>query len=88
MDNDHYTYIYDWHVLRGKTLLSMVAVVAKTYFQCQIMSLFINSFWGSVICIVLFLLGMAFVLYVGWIIGIGKCIYSLYVARQLDNQMV
>lgn len=72
----------------GKTLLGMVATIAKTYFQCQIMSLFTNPLWGSIICIVLLLLGMAIVLSVGWIIGIGKCIYSLYVARQLDNQMV
>lgn len=72
----------------GKTLLSMITAVAKTYFQCQIMSLFTNPLWGSIICMALFLLGMAFVLSIGWVVGIGKCIYSLYVARQLDNQMV
>ncbi len=70
----------------GKILLKILGVVAKTYFSCQFMSLLVNPLWGTVICLVLLCIGLAAIFSFGWLIGIGKCIYCLVVAYQLDQE--
>lgn len=70
----------------GKILLKILGVVAKTYFSCQFMSLLINPLWGTVICVVLLCIGLAAIFSFGWLIGIGRCIYCLITAHQLDRQ--
>lgn len=70
----------------GKILLKILGVVAKTYFSCQFMSLLINPLWGTVICLVLLAIGLAVIFSFGWLIGIGRCIYCLVTAYQLDRQ--
>lgn len=70
----------------GKTLLKLLGVVAKTYFSCQFMSLLINPLWGTVICTLLLIFGLAAIFSVGWLIGLGKCIYCIVTACQLDKQ--
>lgn len=69
-------------------LLKMLGAVAKTYFSCQFMSLLINPLWGTVICIVLLCIGLAVIFSFGWLIGIGRCIYCLVTAYQIDRQCV
>ena len=70
----------------GKTLLKLLGMVAKTYFSCQFMSLLINPLWGTIICILLLILGVTAIFSIGWLIGLGKCIYCLITAYQLDKQ--
>ncbi len=70
----------------GKTLLKLLGVVAKVYFSCQFMSLLVNPLWGTLLCIVLLCLGLAFIFSFGWLLGLGKCIYCLITAYQLDKQ--
>lgn len=70
----------------GKILLKILGVVGKTYFSCQFMSLLINPLWGTVICVVLLCIGLAAIFSFGWMIGIGRCIYCLVTACQLDKQ--
>ena len=70
----------------GKILLKGLGVVTKTYFSCQFMSLLINPLWGTVICLVLLAIGLAVIFSFGWLIGIGRCIYCLVIAYQLDRQ--
>lgn len=70
----------------GKILLKILGVVAKTYFSCQFMSLLINPLWGTVICVVLLCIGVVAIFSVGWLIGIGRCIYCLVSAHQLDRE--
>ncbi len=69
----------------GKILLKILGVVSKTYFSCQFMSLLINPLWGTIICIVLLCIGLAAIFSFGWVIGIGRCIYCLFTAYQLDS---
>lgn len=70
----------------GKTLLKLLGVVAKTYFSCQFMSLLTNPLWGTVICVILLSVGIVAIFSIGWLIGLGKCIYCLVTAYQLDQQ--
>lgn len=70
----------------GKTLLKLLGMVAKTYFSCQFMSLLINPLCGTLICILLLCFGVAVIFSIGWLIGLGKCIYCLITAYQLDQQ--
>lgn len=70
----------------GKTLLKLLGMVAKTYFSCQFMSLLINPLWGTIICILLLFIGVTAIFSIGWLIGLGKCIYCLITAYQLDKQ--
>ena len=70
----------------GKILLKIISVVAKTYFSYQFMSLLINPLWGTVICLILLGIGLAVIFSFGWLIGIGRCIYCIIVAYQLDKQ--
>lgn len=70
----------------GKLLLKLIGVVAKTYFSYQFMSLLINPLWGTVLCLILLCLGLIGILSFGWIIGLGRCIYCLVTAYQLDQQ--
>lgn len=70
----------------GKLLLKLLGMVAKTYFSWQFMSLLINPLWGTVICVVLLCLGVFAIFSFGWLIGLGKCIYCLITAYQLDQQ--
>lgn len=70
----------------GKILLKVLGAVAKTYFSCQFMSLLINPLWGTVICVALLCIGLAVLFSFGWLIGIGRCIYCLVTAYQLDRQ--
>lgn len=70
----------------GKILLKILGVVVKTYFSCQFMSLLINPLWGTVICVVLLCIGVVAIFGFGWLIGIGRCIYCLVSAHQLDRE--
>lgn len=70
----------------GKLLLKLLGMVTKAYFSWQFMSLLINPLWGTVICVVLLCLGVFAILSFGWLIGLGKCIYCLITAYQLDQQ--
>ena len=70
----------------GKILLKILGVVVKTYFSCQFMSLLINPLWGTVICVVLLCIGVVAIFSFGWLIGIGRCIYCLVSAHQLDRE--
>lgn len=70
----------------GKILLKILGVVARTYFSCQFMSLLINPLWGTVICLVILCIGLAAIFSFGWLIGIGRCIYCLIMAYQIDRQ--
>lgn len=72
----------------GKILLKILGVVARTYFSCQFVSLLINPLWGTIICVVLLCIGLAAIFSFGWMIGIGRCIYCLVTAYQLDKQCV
>lgn len=70
----------------GKILLKILGVVARTYFSCQFMSLLINPLWGTVICLVILCIGLAAIFSFGWLMGIGRCIYCLIMAYQIDRQ--
>lgn len=70
----------------GKTLLKLLGMIAKVYFSCQFMSLLVNPLWGSIICILLLCLGLFAIFSFGWLLGLGKCIYCLITAYQLDKQ--
>ena len=72
----------------GKILLKILGVIARTFFSCQFMSLLINPLWGTLICVVLLCIGLAVIFGFGWLIGIGRCIYCLLTAYQLDKQCV
>lgn len=72
----------------GKILLKILGVVARTYFSCQFVSLLINPLWGTIICVALLCIGLAAIFSFGWMIGIGRCIYCLVTAYQLDKQCV
>lgn len=70
----------------GKILLRLLGMVVKTYFSCQFMSLLINPLWGTIICILMLVLGLMAIFSIGWLIGLGRCIYCLITAYQLDKQ--
>lgn len=70
----------------GKILLNLLGKVVKTYFSCQFVSLLINPLWGTLICILLLCIGLITILSIGWLIGLGRCIYCLGTAMQLDQQ--
>lgn len=90
--------LFKWYVLffmpiyfigtfyAGKTLIKLLGMVVKTYFSYQFMSLLTNPLWGTIICILLLVLGIAVIFVIGWLIGLGKCIYCLITAYQLDKQ--
>lgn len=71
----------------GKTLIKMLGAVLKCYFQYQILSFFHRPVVGSILCILLLGLGISFVVSVGWIVGIGKCIYSIVTAIRTDREL-
>ena len=70
----------------GKTLLRLLVMIIKTYFSYQFMSLLINPLVGTILCMLLFTFGIAAIFCIGWLIGLGKCIYCLITAHQLDKQ--
>lgn len=69
----------------AKILLQLSGVVVKTYFTYQFISLG-DSFWKTLLCVFLLCLGLAVIFSFGWLIGLGKCIYCLVTAYQLDQQ--
>lgn len=70
----------------GKTLIKLMWMVARTYFSCQFTSLMVNPLWGTIICILLLILGLSVIFHIGWIIGLGKCVYCLVTAYQIDRK--
>lgn len=72
----------------AKILMKLLGVVAKIYFSYQFMSLLINPLWGTVICLILLVLGVSAILIFGWLIGIGRCIYGLIAVYQIDQQCI
>lgn len=71
----------------GKQMINILLLILKTYFSFQFVSIISKSLLGSVLCVLLLALGLGVTLSVGWLFGLGKCIYSLVTAHQLDRQL-
>lgn len=71
----------------GKQMINILLLILKTYFSIQFVSIISKSLLGSVLCVLLLVLGLGAILSVGWLYGVGKCIYSLVTAHQLDRQL-
>ena len=70
----------------GSVLFKLIGGVLKTYFSGQFTSLLMNPLWGTIVCLLFLVLGLGAVLAFAWLYGIGRCIYSIVVAHQLDKQ--
>lgn len=70
----------------GSVLFKLIGGVLKTYFSGQFTSLLMNPLWGTIVCLLFLVLGLSAVLAFAWLYGIGRCIYSIVVAHQLDKQ--
>ena len=70
----------------GTLLIKAIGFIFKTYCSCQFVSLLSNPMWGTIVSIVLLVLGVIAVLSFGWVIGIFRCIYCLITAYQFDRQ--
>lgn len=74
-------------VYSGSMLLRMLGGMFKEYFHYQVISLFFRPLMGSIICSLLLAAGLFFIFTFGWLIGIGKCIYSLINAVKVDREL-
>lgn len=69
----------------ASTLIKMAMSLTKTYLLGQLLVIFVRDvvIW-TVVLIVIWAFGLTIILYYGWIIGIVKCLYSLYIAYTAD----
>lgn len=71
-------------VYAGKYLVKMILSWSRTYLSSQMTSLVVNPLWGSIICIIVFLVGLYLIIHYGWILGIVRCLYQLGSAFMMD----
>lgn len=71
-------------VYAGKYLVKMILSWSRTYLSSQMTSLVVNPLWGSIICIIVFLVGLYLIIHYGWILGIVRCLYQLGSAFMTD----
>lgn len=74
-------------VYSGSMLLRMLGGLFKEYFHYQVISFFFRPFMGTIICSLLLAASLFFIFTFGWLIGIGKCIYSLIIAVKVDREL-
>lgn len=71
-------------VYAGKYLIKLILYWSRTYLSSQMTSLIVNPLWGTLICIIVFLIGLYLIIRYGWILGILRCLYQLYTAFMMD----
>lgn len=59
----------------------------KNYISGQMLCLWSHPILGTIISILFLGLSVAVVLMIGWLVGIGKCIYSVLKAVQEDRRI-
>ena len=71
----------------GLYIAKMAAGAFRSYFHGQLACLWSHPILGTIICILILLLSLAAILCIGWLVGVIRCVISLYTAVQEDRKI-
>ena len=75
-------------VYAGRKLIQVLGNCLKVLLTCEFISLLLRPFWGTILCVILFGIGLVGILCLGWIYGLYKCGNCLWESYKADRRQI